>query len=197
MNEARFDAWSRSLNRSLDSRRKLLRGLATASLGLSLASLAADPAEAKKKKRKKKKKPQTTCNGGTTLCGKRCLDTKSDPNNCGGCGVHCGLHEECTNSVCTPIACPANSLFCAPGTGQGCGPGACGCASAGDGSGFCSDCAFCFLSPECTSDEDCVARGMPAGTVCGDSTGGDCNFSCSRACFAPCGSCPDCSCKSP
>jgi hypothetical protein len=94
----------------------------------------------------------------------------------------------------SPTVCPANARFCAPPTGGPCNAaGTCTCGSRGDGSGFCADCAHC-INPQCVSDADCLARGLPAGTVCGDGTGGFCE-PCTRVCITPCGSCPNCSCQ--
>jgi len=41
----------------------------------------------------------TTCTG--TMCGSDCVDTTSDPNNCGGCGNACDASQTCTNGQCT------------------------------------------------------------------------------------------------
>src|SRR5215472_15920333 len=42
------------------------------------------------------------CTGGTTLCNNLCVDTKSDPKNCGRCGgpVDGGACPFCENSKC-------------------------------------------------------------------------------------------------
>lgn len=40
-----------------------------------------------------------TCNG--TVCGTNCVDTTSDPQNCGGCGVVCDPSATCTSGQCT------------------------------------------------------------------------------------------------
>ena len=42
------------------------------------------------------------CAMGTTLCGATCVDTSSDPLNCGGCGIVCpAATPTCVGSVCT------------------------------------------------------------------------------------------------
>ncbi|HEY1954116.1 MAG TPA: hypothetical protein VGH28_00840 [Polyangiaceae bacterium] len=41
-----------------------------------------------------------TCNG--TMCGADCVDTSSDPNNCGACGNPCDLSSTCTGGQCVP-----------------------------------------------------------------------------------------------
>jgi hypothetical protein len=40
-----------------------------------------------------------TCTGGKTLCGTTCVDTTSDPSNCGKCGVSCD-GGTCCASIC-------------------------------------------------------------------------------------------------
>jgi hypothetical protein len=90
-----------------------------------------------------------------------------------------------------PVTCPGNAQFCASSVTD-CQHG-CGCGSSIAGVGICADCALCF-DPECTSDADCLARGLPPGTVCGVGTGGQCE-PCSRVCLTPCGSCENCACQ--
>lgn len=78
---------------------------------------------------------------GQAVCGGKCIDTDSDPNNCGGCGVKCGSCKTCQNGVCrgpntSPPACESCSggrivsgvscgnHCCAPGA-ECCGGGCC------------------------------------------------------------------------
>jgi hypothetical protein len=86
--------------------------------------------------------------------------------------------------------CPAGARFCSA-SAVGCAPG-CGCGSTAAGT-ICADCAHC-ISPECQTDADCTARGLPPGTVCGDGSGGQC-APCAKVCLTPCGSCPNCACR--
>lgn len=37
---------------------------------------------------------------GEAVCGGKCVDTKTDPNNCGDCGVKCGSRTTCQDGVC-------------------------------------------------------------------------------------------------
>jgi hypothetical protein len=43
------------------------------------------------------------CLGGATLCGNLCVDTQSDPSNCGACGTTCGANEICSAGQCSSI----------------------------------------------------------------------------------------------
>jgi hypothetical protein len=52
------------------------------------------------------------CAPPTQECGGVCVDTSSDPVNCGGCGVVCQPGQSCVNGLC--------QLVCAPPT-QDCG----------------------------------------------------------------------------
>lgn len=43
-----------------------------------------------------------TCTGGQTLCGSLCVDTSSNPNNCGSCNFPCDSSSTCTAGQCVP-----------------------------------------------------------------------------------------------
>src|SRR5512135_1698670 len=44
--------------------------------------------------------PDTGCPARLTLCGGKCVDTKADPLNCGGCGRACRTGEVCHFGGC-------------------------------------------------------------------------------------------------
>lgn len=136
---------------SQNSRRTLLGGV----LGLLAAGTTDSPSEAKKRKKKK-------CKGGTTKCGKKCVNLKTDSANCGACGTACPAGQVCANGVC---GCPA---------GQSLVQGVCiptfGCTAQTDSCGATqTNCplkpdlnnAFCLVTPEgqtfCGDVVDCVA----------------------------------------
>ena len=52
-----------------------------------------------------------SCDGGQTSCGGKCVDTSTDMNNCGGCGVVC-------NTACTAGVCQLISTTCDAGVGN-------------------------------------------------------------------------------
>jgi len=41
-----------------------------------------------------------TCRQGLSTCGASCVDTFSDPDNCGGCGIACGPGKVCQLAEC-------------------------------------------------------------------------------------------------
>jgi hypothetical protein len=59
-----------------------------------------------------------------TLCnGTKCVDTASDPNNCGGCGAVCSTNhaaETCTGSRCAVSSCTAGYADCDQLASTGC-----------------------------------------------------------------------------
>ena len=48
-----------------------------------------------------------TCSG--TMCGADCVDTSSDPNNCGGCGVLCDVSATCVAGQCSSATQPTSN----------------------------------------------------------------------------------------
>jgi hypothetical protein len=58
------------------------------------------------------------CFEGETDCGGDCVDTTSDPDHCGGCGVLCPVEQglECVDSICVgSVPCPPNLTDCSAG----------------------------------------------------------------------------------
>ncbi len=46
-----------------------------------------------------------------TFCGSACVDTQTDPNNCGACGTECPPGDTCTAGVCTSAS-TCNGIMC-------------------------------------------------------------------------------------
>ncbi len=44
--------------------------------------------------------PACSCAPGEVDCGGACVDTSTDPNHCGGCGVACSAGESCSAGIC-------------------------------------------------------------------------------------------------
>lgn len=44
------------------------------------------------------------CSGGRESCGGGCVDTNTDPQNCGDCGEICAVNEVCSNGDCREFA---------------------------------------------------------------------------------------------
>ena len=152
MDASHFDHLARHLAGST-SRRGTLIGLVG---GLLAPLVSGGETEAKgslalhieKKKRKRKKKKR--CTGGTTRCGKRCVDTRSDPANRGGCGRACAAPSTCGGgNPGTPGECGCTKAICAAGQ----------CGNPSDGCGGTLSCG------ECEDPENCGGGRTP--NVCG------------------------------
>lgn len=131
-------------------RRMVLGGV----LGLLGAGVAGGQSNARKRKKKK-------CKGGTTKCGKRCANLRTDAANCGACGTACPAGRVCTNGVC---GCPAGQSLvqgvCIPTFGctvqiDSCGAAQTNCPQRPD-----LEDAFCFVTPDgqpfCGDFTNCV-----------------------------------------
>ena len=120
MDHSRFDAITKGF--AAPSRRSLL----TLAGGAALAALLGhDERGASAKPKKKCKKPKAKC-------GKKCINLKTDAQNCGICGKKCGAGQTCSNGNCV---------------GGGCGPGLRDCGAAG--------------CRECCNSTDCCPSGRP------------------------------------
>ena len=96
----------------------------------------------------------TGCPGGTT-CGALCVDTNTDPKNCGGCG----------KIVCHLEACKAGKPVCDPGY-KACGGGGClGCKNIESDPEHCGSCGTkCGPGQLCIAGSCTVATGCSGGT---------------------------------
>lgn len=157
MHDDAFDQMSREGVRNVPRRGFL--GLAA---GLAAIAMGGPAVDARRRKRKK-------CKNGTTKCGKKCFNLKTDSTNCGACGTACPAGQVCGNGVC---GCPADQSFI---------NGACiprfGCTLDLDtctfGKKLCPEStnesdAKCFVSsdgqPFCARDQTCDA--IAAGELC-------------------------------
>ncbi|MBI5513681.1 MAG: PKD domain-containing protein [Deltaproteobacteria bacterium] len=133
------------------------------------------------------------CPPGESVCGDRCVDTRTNPAHCGACGMPCPTGQQCTEGACRPLCemgqtgcmvagstrcvnTATDSAHCgACGTacpmGEACAAGRCG-VSCGEGQRACggrcvdtaSDAAHCGMCGNvCPSGQSCV-RGACAVT---------------------------------
>ena len=62
--------------------------------------------------------PVVSCDGGLTSCNGKCVDTSSDAQNCGGCGVVC--NTTCTAGICSLIGSNCGDAGIQPANDQAC-----------------------------------------------------------------------------
>ena len=132
------------------------------------------------------------CPANLVECADFCVDTRYDPNHCGGCGAPCVGDDVCSNGLCQPNCAPGwvecngacvdpnrNSTFCgAVGDCVGANAGVtCGLGEVCNGSGVCQvscqagnlECDGTCVNPlsdegYCGASADCL--GANAGVVC-------------------------------
>ena len=179
MDTERFDTLARSLT-AASSRRTML-GLAIGGALAPLLSPADTGAKKGKKKGRGKKKrgnlspppppppPPSGCPPGTEACGGTCVNTSTDPFNCGGCGKRCQIHAICQAGTCTCArgSCASAHSACCPASY----PSRCICRS---GPGNFTDSSTC-AEVTCTPERQCVGPSCQAccapGSTCDPSTG--------------------------
>jgi hypothetical protein len=94
-----------------------------------------------------------TCGADETRCGDACVDTRSDPRNCGVCASACAAAQVCNAGVCT-TACGAGLSNCASA-----------CVDLGSSNDHCGACGVACTGGTTCSAGTCVC---PAGTTrCG------------------------------
>jgi hypothetical protein len=123
VDETTFDGLSRCFA-TRDTRRRGLRLLAGAILGggllglptVEMASAACSRLNQRCGKGKKCcagtvcRSGKCRCKSGLLACSGRCVDTRTDPANCGGCGKPCTPGQACAGGVCT--GCPDGQKAC-------------------------------------------------------------------------------------
>ncbi len=175
MNQHHFTAWTRLVTH-LPSRRDVLRGLASAGLGLA-ASRLPETAEGKKKRKNKNKNKKNTKNRQAppppaAPCTPKCGRKECGDDGCGGSCGGCAADQVCvTGTCCTPqpleVTCTmrCSGPYCPHRCDTVTDPGAC------------SQPVAC----SCPSGQECLGNGS-CGQVCEDAS--DCPGQ-----FAGCNSC--------
>jgi glucosylceramidase len=115
-----------------------------------------------------------SCLSGQEMCGPTCVNTTTDPDNCGGCGIPCsGTGRMCANRVCQcqPGLLDCNGS-CVPSDASNCGS----CGTVCPATQLCSN-GGCIT--------ECPAGQMVCGTQCADITNSATHCGgCGRACTA-------------
>lgn len=94
---------------------------------------------------------QCSCDEGALECGEGvCVDSQTDPDNCGGCGMVCGADEACVEGECACL--------------RSCGDRECGDDGCGGSCGLCGDDRLCGGGGQCL----CVGALVDCGGACID-----------------------------
>ena len=111
MTDLRVDAITRFLE-ALRTRRYTLIAAHLALLtrpNLDLVAAGKRHKRRKRRRRRRRNRRKHRCKGGTTRCNGACVDTNTDPNNCGGCGDECDPGEVCRQGECACDVCEDDS----------------------------------------------------------------------------------------
>lgn len=112
--------------------------------------------------------PLSTCPSELESCDGTCVDTRNNPDHCGGCDASCGSDQACRDGICTgEVATGGECTINAHCVSGSCSNGICDGITAGG---------------ECTINYDCASE------YCAKSVG-DCNGN--GECTARPGACPD------
>jgi hypothetical protein len=193
MNAQRFDGFAQQLGHAT-LRRRVLFGLALSPFVGLVAPRRLDDVAARKKRKHKNRKPKTKqkaaapnafgcidvgdlCQNATQCCSGICEGTKGKQT--------CRAHDTGTCSQDGPGLCTAPN-----GEVESCnGNGSCSCFRTTAGSNACVEVGHVDSTcSDCRTDADCLAMGLPPGSVCIPVTEGICDAYCqsNMACLAPC-----------
>ncbi|MFO0651409.1 MAG: hypothetical protein U0326_34610 [Polyangiales bacterium] len=108
-----------------------------------------------------------TCPSPLSACNGRCVDGRSDRDNCGVCGRACGAGNVCQNGACVPD-CAATETLCAGGDG-----GAPRCASLQTDRENCGACGRACGRDQVCAGGTCTFMCTGTTTECGGASGMD------------------------
>jgi hypothetical protein len=166
----RFDTVAKAFA-SGTSRRQVLqgvRGAVAAVVGATLGLGVTEVARSKKRRAKvtaQRGKPagRGRCTSPMIRCGGTCVDTQTNPKNCGACGKDCGAGMFCQGGTCV----------CTQASWEESCSGSCYCTTTVDGQQVCGEaegsvfnCDSPCTSDPCPSGERCVVNNFN----CGNST---------------------------
>lgn len=115
------------------------------------------------------------CNSGAgvAMCSSQCIDSSSDPRNCGGCGVQCATGASCQEGQCT---CPFGTVQCG---------GVCRTSDYFESNQNCGTCGNACGGGSACNGGECVCPG--GDTFCSGACRGDAYFESSSSNCGTCG----------
>jgi hypothetical protein len=130
----------------------------------------------------------TTCDPGMTFCGTKCVDTKSDNANCGGCEQPCAADRVCNDGTCS-TTCAEGFTKCPDGACYDLTKTATHCGSCTNSCGTDQDCHESSCVPRCVAPTDTQCAGTCVDVKTDSDHCGACGAACETGATCVAGAC--------